>query len=134
MLTPNQIYSIKKSWKTFRSMDPVLVGDVFYSKLFFEHPQVKSLFRISKEQQSQKFIDMLNLIVARLEKWNELDDEVRQLGQRHAGYGVRPQHYEAVGAALLWTLQQGLGTEWTPELQEAWETCFKELTHTMLQA
>jgi nitric oxide dioxygenase len=134
MLTPNQIHIIKKSWKTYRNMDPVLVGDVFYSKLFMSYPQVKSMFHISKAEQSKKFVEMLNVIVARLDKWHELDEEVRQLGQRHAQYGVKAQHYTAVGEALLWTLEQGYGPEWTPELREAWQACFDELSSTMQQA
>lgn len=131
MLTESQIALIKNSWKAFRNMDPVLVGDVFYSKLFLEYPQVKSLFHISKAEQSKKLIDMLNVIVGRLDKLDELSDDIRNLGQRHVQYGVKPHHYKAVGESLLWTLQQGLGIDWTPELHEAWQTCFNLLASAM---
>jgi hemoglobin-like flavoprotein len=133
MITQQQIILIKKSWRNFRGIDPVVIGDVFYSKLFLDYPPLKAMFHIPKDEQSKKLLMMLNIIVGRLDKWDKLDKEIKKLGQRHAQYGVKPHHYKAVGEALLWTLQQGLGIEWTPELKEAWETCLEELAKTMLQ-
>ena len=115
-------------------MDPVLVGDVFYTKLFSDHPRVEHLFHISKEEQARKLVDMLTLIVGRLDRLDGITEDIRQLGRRHMGYGVKPHHYAAVGDALMWTLQQGLGTEWNRELEAAWRSCFNLLAQTMLQA
>jgi len=56
------------------------------------------------------------------------------LAIRHAGYGVKPSHFKPVGEALLWTLQQGLGKDWTEEIKEAWQTCYKMLSQTMITA
>ena len=133
-MTQKEIQIIKTSWKLFRSINPAVVGDVFYTKLFFEYPQVKSLFKISKEEQSKKLIDMLNIIVGRLDKLEELSDDIAALAIRHAHYGVKPQHYKAVGAALLWTLQQGLGTDWTTDAASAWEACYNTLAGAMIKA
>ena len=117
-----------------RSIDPLIVGDVFYTKLFFEYPQVKTLFKISREEQSKKLIGMLNVIVGRLDRLEELADEIAALAIRHVHYGVRPHHYKAVGAALLWTLQQGLGSGWSSDTALAWEKCFKALADNMIKA
>lgn len=134
MMTTEQIVLVKKSWSIFREIDPVLVGDVFYSKLFFDMPYLEKLFHTPKEEQSRKLIEMLSVIVGRLDRLEELTEEIRQLAIRHVQYGVKEQHYKAVGAALLWTLRQGLGNDWNEKVNEAWATCFQILSETMINA
>ena len=112
----------------------MVVGDVFYSKLFMIHPELKKMFPTSMDEQYKKLLDMLSLIVARLERLKEVTDDIAALGQRHAGYGVKPEHYEMVGSALLWTLKQGLGSDWTPEVEESWKSCYAFLSNTMINA
>ena len=56
------------------------------------------------------------------------------LGRRHASYGVRDEHYDTVGAALLRTLRQGLGAAWAPEVEEAWTEVYGVLAGTMKEA
>jgi hemoglobin-like flavoprotein len=133
-MTTEQIALVKKTWKIFRDIDPVLIGDVFYSKLFVDVPQVKYMFRITRAEQSRKLIEMLNAIIGRLDKLDELTEDIRQLAQRHVRYGVQPFHYKQVGVALLWTLQQGLGTDWSKDVETAWEACYKILADIMISA
>jgi hemoglobin-like flavoprotein len=133
-MTTEQILLVKKSWSIFREIDPVLVGDVFYSKLFFDMPYLEKLFHTPKEEQSRKLIEMLSVIVGRLDRLEELTEEIRQLAIRHVQYGVKEQHYKAVGAALLWTLRQGLGNDWNEKVNQAWATCFQILSETMINA
>jgi hemoglobin-like flavoprotein len=133
-MTDEQIALVKKTWKIFREIDPVLIGDVFYSKLFIEMPQVKHLFKTSREVQSKKLIDMLSMIVGRLDRLEELTSDIKQLAIRHVGYGVKLSHYRVVGVSLLWTLQQGLGADWNQEVQAAWEACYRLLSDTMIRA
>ncbi len=68
----------------------------------------------------------LGLVIAKT-----LAPVVRQLGARHASYGVRTEHYATVGAALLWTLEQGLGAKFTPEVREAWAAAYDLLSEVM---
>lgn len=133
-MTKEQILLVKKSWSIFREIDPVLVGDVFYSKLFFDMPHLEKLFHTPKEEQSRKLIAMLSLIVGHLDSLEELTEEIKQLAIRHVQYGVKEQHYKAVGTALLWTLRQGLGNDWNEKVNEAWATCFQILSDTMINA
>jgi len=133
-MTKDQILLIKKTWSIFREIDPVLIGDVFYSKLFFDMPQLENLFRTPKEDQSKKLVDMLSVIIGRLDNLEELTEEIKQLATRHVQYGVKEQHYKAVGAALLWTLQQGLGRDWNEKVRLAWTVCFQILSDTMINA
>ncbi len=132
-MTPSEVQLVKTSWRLFRSIDPVLVGDVFYSKLFFDHPQLQTLFNNSKEEQSKKLVDMLNMIVGRIDKLQQLADDVAALATRHVEYGVKPQHYKSVGDALLWTLEQGLGADWNAATSAAWEACYTTLAEAMIK-
>src|SRR5688572_20274731 len=133
-MTKEQILLVKKTWSIFREIDPVLIGDVFYSKLFFDMPHLEKLFHTPKEQQSRKLIEMLSVIVGRLDSLEELTEEIKQLAIRHVQYGVKEQHYKAVGNTLLWTLQQGLGNDWNEKVNEAWVTCFQTLSDAMINA
>ena len=133
-MTKEQILLVKKTWNIFREIDPVLVGDVFYSKLFFDMPYLEKLFHTPREEQSRKLIEMLSIIVGRLDTLEELTEEIKQLAIRHVQYGVKEQHYKAVGTALLWTLQQGLGKDWDEEVKGAWASCFNILSTTMINA
>ena len=133
-MTKDQILLIKKTWSIFREIDPVLIGDVFYSKLFFDMPQLENLFHTPKEDQSKKLVNMLSIIIGRLDNLEALTEEIKQLAIRHVQYGVKEQHYKAVGTALLWTLQQGLGRDWNGEVKEAWASCFHTLSTAMINA
>ncbi|HEV8284581.1 MAG TPA: globin domain-containing protein [Chitinophagaceae bacterium] len=133
-MTENQIILVQKTWKIFRSIQPLLVGDVFYSKLFMVQPEFRKMFPVAMDEQYRKLMDMISIVVARLERLNEVTDEIAALGKRHAGYGVKPEHYKVVGKALLWTLQQGLGSDWTKEVEEAWTKCYTIMSDAMIQA
>jgi hemoglobin-like flavoprotein len=133
-MTESQIQTIKASWQIFRSIDPELVGDVFYTHLFQDYPQLKALFTTSREIQSVKLVNMLHIIVSRIDRMDELKPEIEALGIRHIRYGVKPMHYEAVVNALLWTLQTGIGAEWNEEVKDAWQTCYNEVATIMMQA
>lgn len=133
-MTERQIAIVKRTWKIFREIDPVLIGDVFYSKLFNDAPQVRSMFTTARPVQSRKLVDMLSLILGRLDKLEELTEEIRQLAIRHKGYGVKLRHYDLVGDALIWTLKQGLGRDWNDEVEEAWRLCYKTFSGVMREA
>ena len=77
---------------------------------------------------------MLSVIVGRLDNLEELTDEIKQLATRHVQYGVKEHHYKAVGSALLWTLQQGLGRDWNEKVKDAWSSCFHVLSTAMINA
>ena len=133
-MTEHQIVLIKNSWKLLRNIKPAIIGDVFYSKLFVDVPQVVHLFKTPRELQSEKLIAMLTLIVSKLQSLDDLTKDIEQLAIRHVSYGTKPEHYKAVGNALLWTLERGLGRDWNPELKEAWSACYNHLSSTMIRA
>lgn len=133
-MTAQEIAAVKKSWQLFRKIDPQLVGDVFYSRLFLQTPSVKPMFKHSMTAQYQKLVDMLSLVVSKLDKMEEISEDIRGLALRHVQYGVRPAHYKLIGDTLLWTLEQGLGRDWTDEMAAAWSKCYKILSGMMIDA
>lgn len=133
-LTVEQIQLVKNTWGPFRRIDPKLVGDVFYSKLFMEHPGLRRLFPKDMEEQYQKLLAMVNLIVGRLHQIDKLTDDISEMARRHVRYGVKAEHYTAVGNALFWTLEQGMGRDWVPEVKQAWTACYTILSDTMINA
>jgi len=132
MVTTMDITLIKKSWIDVRKIKPEILGDVFYTKLFYEHPELRKMFPQEMEEQNKKLIDMLNIIIERLEELDELKDEIIAVAKRHVDYGVKAEHYDMVGTSLLWTLQKALGKDWTEELKTAWTNCYTELAGTMI--
>jgi len=134
MLTPEEIRLIKKSWGLFLDIDPSIVGNVFYSKLFFDRPELKKLFPVNMDAQYNKLLSMLSTIVMRLDRLDELSEEISALGKRHKEYGVQPDYYKPVGEAFVWTLQTGMGREWNEELRSAWVKCFNFLSGEMIKA
>ena len=124
---------VKKSWKIIGKINPVLVGDVFYSKLFLDTPELKSMFKTSRDEQSRKLMTMLTMIVAGLDRLDELKENIRQLSIRHQHYGVENWHYDKVGTALLWTLEHALGNDYNEETKQAWIQCYSELSAAMKQ-
>lgn len=133
-MTKDQIKIVKQTWRIFRDIDPVLIGDLFYTKLFTDNPALKKMFPADMHQQYIKLTDMLTSIVSRLEQPELITEEITAMAQRHVQYGVRPAHYKLVGTALLWTLEKGLGKDWTAEVKDAWLTCYTLLANTMINA
>lgn len=132
-MTSHQIALIKKSWALVAQIDKETVGSLFYNRLFEIAPEVKPMFsRTTLPEQSKKLLTMLSYIINKLDKLEDILDEVKKLAQRHVQYGVKDEHYTAVGSALLWTLEKGLGDHWTPELEAAWIACYTLLSGAMI--
>lgn len=132
--TLEQIQLVKNSWRPFRRIDPKLVGDVFYSKLFIEHPSLQRLFSSNMDEQYHKLFDMVNIFIARLTDMDKLETDMALLARRHVHYGVKKEHYSAVGNALIWTVKQGLGKDWAPAIADAWIACYTKLSAIMIRA
>jgi len=106
---------------------------LFYQRLFELAPQTKPLFRGDLAEQGRKLMQTLALLVSGLDRLETLKPALQQLGARHAGYGVRPEHYRTVGQALIWTLEQALGKSFTEEVRAAWLTVYAIVAETMQQ-
>jgi hemoglobin-like flavoprotein len=118
-ISASQVALVQASLETVKPIAD-MVADRFYARLFEIAPAVRPLFPEDMAAQKRKLIAMLALAVANLDKPEALVSAVSDLGLRHLGYRAEEAHYEAVGAALLWTLDRSLGPAFTPEVHQAW--------------
>jgi hemoglobin-like flavoprotein len=132
-MTPRQVELVQSSWASVEPIADAAAG-MFYGKLFALDPSLKSLFRGDMKEQGRKLMSMIAFAVKGLARLDTLVPGVQALGRRHAGYGVSDRHYDTVATALLWTLQQGLGNAFTPDVREAWATAYGVLATTMKDA
>lgn len=133
MLTPAQKTLVQES---FATIIPIAddAAALFYRRLFDLDPSLERMFRGDMGEQRKKLMQMLTAAVKGLDRLDQLVPVVQELGRRHAGYGVTDAHYSTVGKALLWTLEKGLGSAFTPETREAWRRCTGLLATTMQHA
>jgi hemoglobin-like flavoprotein len=108
------------------------VAEMFYRELFVLDPSLRKLFKSDLAQQGRKLMSMLGTAIANLDRLESIASVVRDLGHRHMGYGVAPADYETVACALITTLEQGLGSDFTPALREAWTSAYRALAGEMM--
>lgn len=132
-MTPEQITLVQAS---FSRIEPLAdtVAELFYERLFASDPALRPLFMGDMAEQRRKLMTMLGLVVRGLDRLEQLLPAIEALGRRHAIYGVRDDHYATVGSALLWTLEQGLGDDFTPATRDAWATAYGTLAGAMQAA
>jgi hemoglobin-like flavoprotein len=131
-MTPEQIDLIQRS---FAKVAPISqqAAALFYGRLFEIAPEVKPLFRGDMDEQGRKLMATLAVVVNGLTKLEAVLPAASALAKKHVSYGVRPEHYAPVGAALLWTLERGLGPEWTPDLAGSWTAAYTVLSDFMIE-
>jgi len=122
--------------QSFARVAPIadVAADLFYARLFELDPSLRLMFPTDLKEQKHKLMTTLTVVVNGLTRLEALVPAVRALGQRHAGYGVPPEHYQTVAEALLWTLEQGLGDAFTPDTKAAWIAAYTLLAQTMITA
>lgn len=132
-MTPQQIALVQQS---FANVVPIreAAAALFYERLFAIDPSTRPLFRSDMATQGGKLMAALATIVRSLDNLEPMLGRIHALAWRHVGYGVRATHYASVGAALLWTLEQGLGDDFTAEVREAWAAAYQMLSSTMVAA
>ena len=133
-MTPTEVGLIRASWA---AVEPIAdtAASLFYARLFELDPAIERLFRRADMAAQRKILmQTLTVVVKSLDRLDQIVPAVQALGRRHAGYGVREAHYATVGAALLWTLEQGLGEAFTPPVRDAWTAAYGTLANVMIDA
>jgi hemoglobin-like flavoprotein len=130
-MTPDQIAAIQES---FSKVVPISehAAMLFYGRLFEIAPAVKPLFRGDLTEQGRKLMATLGVVVNGLADLQSVLPAASALAKRHVDYGVKAADYAPVGEALLWTLERGLGEQWTPQLSAAWSEAYAVLSGFMI--
>ena len=133
MVTNTQKVLVQES---FAAVMPIAddAAALFYRRLFELDPSLQRMFKGDMTEQRRKLVQMLTAAVKGLDRLDQLVTVVEELGRRHVGYGVADAHYDTVGAALLWTLEKGLGNAFTPEVKDSWIAVYGLLAGTMKNA
>ena len=132
-LTPTDIEIVQSSFAKIAPIDDE-TGVRFYQRLFQIAPELRPLFPADMDEQARMFISMLTVAVNGFHDFDGIEPVLRDLAIRHVGYGVLPQHYASVEAALMWVLEQNLGAEFTPAVSGAWRRVYAALTDVMIEA
>ena len=132
-MTPEKIALVQGSWKAVLPIKEK-AADLFYGRLFELDPELKALFKGDMNAQGAKLMTMIHTAVNGLTNLDSIIPAVQALGKRHVDYGVKNSDYDTVGQALLWTLKQGLGDEFTEQVEEAWTETYTVLATTMKDA
>ena len=130
-MTLDQIKLVQDS---FSKVAPIsaTAAMLFYDRLFEIAPSVKAMFPADITEQRKKLMAVLAVVVNGLGDLPSILPAASALATRHVSYGAKAEHYPVVGAALLWTLEKGLGEAWTPEIANAWTTAYGTLSSFMI--
>jgi hemoglobin-like flavoprotein len=132
-MTPEQKALVKSS---FAKVLPIAdtAAQLFYARLFELDPSLRHLFKGDMHEQGRKLMTMIKVAVVNLDRLEDVVPAVQALGERHARYNVEDRHYDTVAAALLWTLEKGLGEDFTPQTRQAWIEVYTILSTVMKEA
>lgn len=132
-MSPETIAAVQSSWQKVVPIASTAAA-LFYQALFERDPNLRALFKGNMEQQGDKLMQMIGLAVSKLEAPDILVPTLQALGRRHGGYGVQDRDYDTVGAALLSTLEKGLGKDFTPAVKAAWTAVYGVMSQVMIDA
>ncbi len=132
-LTDQDIRLVRESWGKVQPAAEQ-AATIFYSRLFQQYPEVKPLFKSNMREQGIKLMSMLNFAVISLDRLEVLLPALEESGRRHAAYGVKDEDYGKVAEALVWTLGEALGDDFTPETRDAWISAYTTLADVMKEA
>jgi len=129
-VTPRQKQIIRETFPLIREI-AIPVSLLFYGRLFDLDPSLRRLFKIDLKEQSKKLVAMLDALVEGIDDWEKIVPVLRELGQRHVGYGVKEQHYDTVCSALVWAFGQALQPGFDEEVRTAWTAVIQAVNEQM---
>ena len=131
-MTPKHIQLVRSSWARILPIKEA-AAELFYARLFNRHPEVRPYFKGDMREQGSKLMAMIDTAVGSIDRLDILRTPLREIGQRHSEYGVRLEDYPKVAESLMWTLEQGLGDDFTDEVRAAWTEAYKRVSAVMIE-
>lgn len=122
-LTPYKIEVVRHVWEQVMALGTLKVGQVAFENLFSQRPDFVDYFSFGGDkyyQDSEKFktqvnkvIPMLHMAITEFNFTPEFTQKMKSLGLQHACYGVRDEHFDVFGQALILSAQAALGESFT---------------------
>jgi hemoglobin-like flavoprotein len=131
-MTDTQINLVQTTFGQVKDAD--LLASRFYGRLFEVNPELQTMFKGDMAEQRKKLLQVLAVVVHSLNNLESIIPAVEALGRRHVGYGVTVEHWEMVGSALLWALEDAFGDAFTSEVRDAWATAYGLIAQTAMSA
>jgi hemoglobin-like flavoprotein len=133
-MSPEQKNLVKTTWAMVVPIADMAAG-LFYDRLFAIDTSTRPMFRATNmAEQRKKLMQALAFVINGLDRTEQLVPTIQSLGRNHVRYGVTDAHYDSVGSALLWTLEQGLKEAWTPPVKDAWVAAYTLVAGVMKDA
>jgi hemoglobin-like flavoprotein len=125
-MTAHEITAVRNS---FRHLAPIAdqAAALFYARLFELDPSLRQLFHGDMQTQGRKLFQLIGAALASLDETGEIASGIRQVDAVNADIGVRGEHFATISAALIWTLEKSLGSQFTPEARSAWKIAASQL-------
>ncbi|KAK6176944.1 hypothetical protein SNE40_015145 [Patella caerulea] len=144
VLTEEQKQQLQISWKIVKD-DIANVGIFTFIALFENHPDIKHTFVSFRGLQpselnnssilrahAMRLMTSVDKCLSRFDNMEKMEDMMKGLGERHAtNYQVCPEHLDLMAPHFNYAIKNNLKNQWTPELEEAWDTLFKLMTYYM---
>lgn len=130
-LTTAQIDLIRDS---FERLQPHVetASALFYGRLFEISPEMRVMFRTDVADQGMRFMSTLGVILQILDDPEALGPYLERLAHGHAAYGVNPGHFRPMGQALIQTMSETLGANFSEEVSSAWEAAYDDIARQMI--
>lgn len=122
---------LKESWTLVEEQQDRVAG-YFYARIFLSNPQLRDLFPIQMDAQRARLLGAIVTAVQTLEDPERFEDYLRELGRDHRKFHVSPEHYDAVGAALIESLRAFAGQSWRLEYEQAWRDAYRVIAGKMM--
>ena len=133
-MSPEQKNLVKTTWAMVVPIADTAAG-LFYDRLFVIDASTRTMFTATNmTEQRKKLMQALAFVINGLDRTEQLVPTIQSLGRNHVRYGVTDKHYDSVGSALLWTLEQGLKDAWTPAAKDAWVAAYTLVAGVMKDA
>lgn len=131
-MAPDDVARVQASFEAVKPISET-AAELFYGRLFEIAPETRVMFPENMTEQRRKLMATLSVVVAGLDRLPSILPAASALAKKHVTWGVEAEHYPVVGAALLWTLEKGLGPQaWTPELKASWEQVYRTVSGYMI--
>lgn len=131
-LTATQRTLVQSSFTMVKDADAL--ATCFYNRLFEIDPSTRPLFKGDMAEQRQKLMQTLAVVVNALDSLDTVIPAIEALGKRHMDYGVTIAHWDSVGEALLWSLAETFGEQFTEDIGTAWATAYRLIAETAISA